>query len=58
MRKVELEAAVGETIRIGDQWLTVIDIQDGEAVLRIEDLPPAIREETVYQHQQVSLPAR
>lgn len=42
MPEHELELAVGETVRIGDFCVTVIDIEGGEVAFRIDPADPAL----------------
>lgn len=37
MQHLELELSIGETIQIGNQLLTVIEIDDGEISVRIDE---------------------
>jgi len=39
MRERDLELAVGDTLRVGDYLLTLLDVEGDEVTLRIDELP-------------------
>lgn len=38
MQQIEMELTVGQTIRIGNQIITVIDIEESEVSLRVDPI--------------------
>ncbi|HUQ71183.1 MAG TPA: hypothetical protein VM165_16770 [Planctomycetaceae bacterium] len=38
MQQIELELAAGDVVRIGDHWLTVVEFDGDEVLLRLSDL--------------------
>ena len=36
MREVEIELEIGDVVRIGDRFYTVVDIEDGEVCFRVD----------------------
>jgi hypothetical protein len=40
VQHLELELSIGETIQIGNQLITVIEIDGGEICMRIDDADP------------------
>jgi hypothetical protein len=37
VQQIELELAVGEAVRIGDRWLTVVELDGEEVLFRLSD---------------------
>ena len=37
MQQIELELAVGDAVRIGDRWLTVVELDGDEVLFRLSD---------------------
>lgn len=42
----ELELSIGDTIQVGDQFLTVVDIEGDEILFQLDNENPAERDST------------
>ncbi len=54
MPEIHFELTVGETLQVGDQLLTIVDIEDGEITVRLD---PGDAEE-FGGNAQINLPPR
>ncbi len=39
-RTLELQLSIGDTIQVGDQFLTVVDIEEGEILFQLDSEAP------------------